>query len=102
MWPDRVSNPGPLTYESGALPTALRGPAGICIALCTIISHLRTTAVTDIGTYCCNFLVVLLYIMQAKLQLFIAVFLRQKWPASLALCATGQTFKSAAAASLRR
>ena len=29
MWPDRVSNPGPLTYESGALPTALRGPAGM-------------------------------------------------------------------------
>ena len=27
MWPERVSNPGPLTYESGALPTALRGPA---------------------------------------------------------------------------
>ena len=27
MWPDRVSNPGPLTYESGTLPTALRGPA---------------------------------------------------------------------------
>ena len=27
MWPDRVSNPGPLPYESGALPTALRGPA---------------------------------------------------------------------------
>ena len=27
MWPDRVSNPGPLTYESGALPIALRGPA---------------------------------------------------------------------------
>ena len=24
---DRVSNPGPLTYESGALPIALRGPA---------------------------------------------------------------------------
>ena len=23
MWPDRVSNPGPLTYESCALPTAL-------------------------------------------------------------------------------
>ena len=22
----RVSNPGPLTYEPGALPTALRGP----------------------------------------------------------------------------
>ena len=28
MWPDWVLNPGPLTYESGALPTALRGPAG--------------------------------------------------------------------------
>ena len=27
MWPDRVSNPGPPTYESGALPIALRGPA---------------------------------------------------------------------------
>ena len=27
MWPDRLSNPGPLTYESGALPNALRGPA---------------------------------------------------------------------------
>ena len=27
MWPDRVSNPGPLTYESGALPTVLRGLA---------------------------------------------------------------------------
>ena len=23
MWPDRVSNPGPLTYESGALTIAL-------------------------------------------------------------------------------
>ena len=27
MWPDRVSNPGPLTYESGALLTALHGLA---------------------------------------------------------------------------
>ena len=30
MLPDRVSNPGPLTYESGALPIALRGPA-VCL-----------------------------------------------------------------------
>ena len=29
MWPDRVLNPGRLTYESGVLPTALRGPANI-------------------------------------------------------------------------
>ena len=28
MWPNRVYNPGPLTYEVGALPTALRGTAG--------------------------------------------------------------------------
>ena len=27
MLPDRVSNPGPLTYESDALPIKLRGPA---------------------------------------------------------------------------
>ena len=29
MLPDRVSNPGALTYESGALPIALRGPVPI-------------------------------------------------------------------------
>ena len=28
MLPDRVSNPGPLTYKSGVLPIALRGLAG--------------------------------------------------------------------------
>ena len=33
MLPDRVSNPGPLTYESDALPIALRGPA--CHYVCT-------------------------------------------------------------------
>ena len=27
MWPDRVSNPGPLALVSDALPTAPRGPA---------------------------------------------------------------------------
>ena len=27
MLPDGVSNPGPMTYESGARPIALRGPA---------------------------------------------------------------------------
>ena len=34
MWPDRVSNGGPLTYESGALPTALRGPASDFVKPC--------------------------------------------------------------------
>ena len=28
MWPDRVSNPGPLTYESDVPPTALRPQQG--------------------------------------------------------------------------
>ena len=31
MLPDRVSNPGPLTYASGALPIALCGPAIIFV-----------------------------------------------------------------------
>ena len=33
MWPDRVSNPGPLTYKPGALPTALRGPESLEVSL---------------------------------------------------------------------
>ena len=33
MLPDRVSNPGPLTYESGALPIALRCPARMGFSL---------------------------------------------------------------------
>ena len=35
MLPDQVSNPGPLTYESGALPIALRGPA-MCACVCRV------------------------------------------------------------------
>ena len=31
MWPDRESNPGPLTYESDALPIALSGPASLLL-----------------------------------------------------------------------
>ena len=38
MWPDRVSNSGPLTYESGALPTALCGPAGLG-AKCLLLNN---------------------------------------------------------------
>ena len=33
MLPDRVSNPGPLTCELGALPIALRGPAALANGL---------------------------------------------------------------------
>ena len=51
MLPDRVSNPGPLTYESGALPIALRrrSPIGvcnvcqlICIFVFDVLLHLKT------------------------------------------------------------
>ena len=41
MWPDRVSNPGPLTYESGALPTALRGPALYCHSISLLLVYNR-------------------------------------------------------------
>ena len=34
MWPGWVSNPGPLTYESGALPTALLAPQRSLQILC--------------------------------------------------------------------
>ena len=37
MWPDRVSNPGPPTYESGALPVCLRSSL---IGICTIYAFL--------------------------------------------------------------
>ena len=36
MLPDRVSNPGSLTYESDALPIALRGPA---VSLINVLAY---------------------------------------------------------------
>ena len=51
MLPDRVSNPGPLTYESGALPIALRGPAsGVDSLYQDIRSYLRKSP-TDKTVY---------------------------------------------------
>ena len=53
MLPDRVSNPGPLTYESGALSIALRGPATpihVCkIYVCKLISRLNQFSVRSLG-----------------------------------------------------
>ena len=46
MLPDRVSNPGPLTCESGALPTALRGPAANEVQSTLVISKLKGPAET--------------------------------------------------------
>ena len=43
MLPDRVSNPGPLTYESGALLIALRGPALFHMLSCHVIALVSCT-----------------------------------------------------------
>ena len=41
MLPDRVSNPGPLTYESGALPIALHGPAEVEESLLELLHRMK-------------------------------------------------------------
>ena len=46
MLPDRVSNPGPLTYESGALPIALRNPG---ITFYQFLSVLLSLLVLSVG-----------------------------------------------------
>ena len=59
MWPDQVSNPGPLTYKSGALPTALHGPAQlnirrdvITMAYCLYpFKHTRVLHFYEMGSY---------------------------------------------------
>ena len=73
MWPDLVSNQGPLTYESGALPTALRGPAyidgmesiSVSVCFCKITTgglnrNMRTVYRANAGelTICINFCLV--------------------------------------------
>ena len=50
MLQDQVSNPGPLTYESDALPIALRGPASlkgheIMLAFCHSSNNRKTNSV---------------------------------------------------------
>ena len=39
MWPDRVSNPGPLAPESDALPTALHGLASYAVVMTAVIKN---------------------------------------------------------------
>ena len=52
MLPDRVSNPGPLTYKSGALPIALRGPAGKAEEALDNIKNSTLTAWFKINSEC--------------------------------------------------
>ena len=40
MWPDRVSNPGPPTYESGALPIVMVKKMRALIRLSIRVGHL--------------------------------------------------------------
>ena len=53
MLPDLVSNPGPLTYVSGALPTALHGPADL-----PVLKGQRSfmTFIPLMQTCCCCFI----------------------------------------------
>ena len=50
MWPDWVSNPGPLTdesYKSDALPTALRGSAGLILEMTSVRTAVTVTLVVS-------------------------------------------------------
>ena len=51
MLPDRVSNPGPLTYESGAIPIALRGPT---YTICNGLRDGRIDGRTDGAILICH------------------------------------------------
>ena len=51
MLTDRVSNPGPLTYESGALPIALRGPASEDGIMAVILCKLYDDALYFVEAY---------------------------------------------------
>ena len=54
MLPDRVSNPGPLTYESCALPIALRGPAqDIVIEFSNItVADIVSSTIKSFDSFC--------------------------------------------------
>ena len=43
MLPDRISNPGPLIYESGALPIALRGSEQL-----EVVWNFKTTVIAQL------------------------------------------------------
>ena len=48
MLPDRLSNPGPLTYESGAIPIAPRGPAPVLWLQTVYIERHKTNIFTGV------------------------------------------------------
>ena len=88
MLPDRVLNPGPLTYESGALPIVLRGPAKqVCFnidrqwhAYSCLSSHARfnKTTVPEVQNH--NRHITSVCIVCCMLMLSCASLIRQKPP----------------------
>ena len=67
MLPDRVSNPGPLTYESDALPIALRGLAFASAVFELLLRHdfdQIKTLTLGVGTYllCGTHCLIMLYL----------------------------------------
>ena len=56
MWLNQVSNPGTLTYESGALPTLLCGPGNAAYVLkvceaCLLKPYILSSMVTHYLSY---------------------------------------------------
>ena len=54
MWPDQVSNPRPLTYESGAISTAHAARLPFHLHLLNALLHDKTKPFQLYGSYCNN------------------------------------------------
>ena len=74
MWPDRVSNPGPLTYKTGALRTALRSPASYQ----SVISEYLLPLIPCTGAVSRYFKLTKVIYKQKKLSYFQTVFIVSK------------------------
>ena len=63
MLPDRVSNPGPLTYESGDLPIVLRGPANTVVNMdCNCSVSLNDMMICEANRLCKFYMLFILLI----------------------------------------
>ena len=82
MLPDRVSNPGPLTYESGALPIALRGPAWLVHELALQVYKIFAIIFLDLKIY---------YIVPKKMVEFFFILCPRKQRDTSHRCSTCMT-----------
>ena len=79
MLPDRVSNPGTLAYESGALPIALRGPARSSHSystMCSSFPHKSKQVLFSVFQLCSGFCGKLLYIVEKYLDEWLSGIMR--------------------------